>query len=148
MVQTESRAAQREQKAELEDRIHDLESRMREKESQHRKLQNEAKAAQREQRISLEQQLRDLELRMREKESQLRLVQASTKAAQQKAANEVQDVDMHTQALEKRHMKELNGLAKQILFLRARCTRAESFRESLGYQKRFFLMQIQMYSEW
>ena len=86
--------------------------------------------------------------RMREKESQLRLLQASAKAVQQKAQHEAYDLDAQSQALEKRHVKEINGLAKQIQFLRARCLRAESFREALGYQKRFFLMQIQTYNEW
>jgi hypothetical protein len=96
----------------------------------------------------MERELRDLESRLREKESQLRLLQASAKAVQQKAQHDAFDLDAQSQALEKRHIKEINGLAKQIQFLRARCSRAESFREALGYQKRFFLMQIQTYNEW
>ena len=73
---------------------------------------------------------------------------ASSQAAMHKAANEAVQLDTQTQALEKRHIKEINGLAKQIQYLRARCVRAEGFRESLGYQKRFFLMNIEVYNQW
>jgi chromosome segregation ATPase len=139
---------QREQKTALEAKIKDLESRMREKDSQHRKLQSEAKSAQRDEQSALEKQLRDLESLLREKESQLRLLQASSKAVQHKAHQDAIDLDEQAEALTKRHIKEINGLAKQIQYLRARCARAEGFREALGYQKRFFLMQIQVYSEW
>jgi hypothetical protein len=139
---------QREQKAALENKIHDLEARMREKESQHRKLQAETKSAQRDQHSALEKQLRDFQSLLREKESQLRLLQASSKAIQHKSHQDAIDLDEQAEALTKRHIKEINGLAKQIQYLRARCSRAESFREALGYQKKFFLMQIQVYSEW
>ena len=47
-----------------------------------------------------------------------------------------------------RHQAELKGLAKQIQFLRAKCTREEGFRNDLAYMKRFFLMQIKLYSDW
>jgi chromosome segregation ATPase len=146
--QSESRSLQREEKAALENKLGDLEARLREKDTQHRKIQNELKTTQRDEKNSLEREIRDLESRMRERESQLRLLQASAKAVQQKAQHEAYDLDAQSQALEKRHVKEINGLAKQIQFLRARCLRAESFREALGYQKRFFLMQIQTYNEW
>jgi hypothetical protein len=66
--------------------------------------------------------------------------------AQQQAAED--EIAQHSQALEKRHSKEIQGLAKQIQYLRARCIREEGFRESLGYQKRFFLMMIEVYGEW
>jgi chromosome segregation ATPase len=147
-MQTETRAAQREQKAALESKIRDLESRMREKDSHYRKLQSEAKAAQRDQQSALQQQLRHLESQLRDKESSLRLLQASSKSIQHKAHQDAIDLDEQAEALTKRHIKEINGLAKQIQYLRARCSRAEAFREALGYQKRFFLMQIQVYSEW
>ncbi|CAN9098053.1 unnamed protein product [Alternaria alternata] len=142
-----SRAAQREQKAALENTIRDLESRIRDKDAQHRKLLSEAKSATRNQQSALEHQLQDLQSHLREKESQLRLIQASSKAIQQKANQDAIDLDEQAETLTKRHIKEINGLAKQIQFLRARCSRAEAFREALGYQKKFFLMQIQTYNE-
>ena len=147
-LQSESRAAQREQKAALENKIRDLESRIRDKDAQHRKLLSEAKSATRNQQSALERQLQDLQSHLREKESQLRLIQASSKAIQQKANQDAIDLDEQAETLTKRHIKEINGLAKQIQFLRARCSRAEAFREALGYQKKFFLMQIQTYNEW
>ena len=120
----------------------------RDKDAQHRKSLSEAKSTAREQQSALERQLRDLQSHLREKESQLRLIQASSKSIQQKANQDAIDLDEQAETLTKRHIKEINGLAKQIQFLRARCSRAEAFREALGYQKKFFLMQIQTYNEW
>ena len=49
---------------------------------------------------------------------------------------------------EKRHGAELKGLAKQIQWLRARCKREGGFRNSLAFEKRFLLMQIEMFQTW
>ena len=49
---------------------------------------------------------------------------------------------------EKRHIGELKGLAKQIQYLRGRLAREECFREGLGWQKRWFLMNVEMFSQW
>ena len=49
---------------------------------------------------------------------------------------------------EKRHQGELRGLAQQIHWLRAKCTREEGFRAGLAYEKKFLLLQIDMYSAW
>ena len=48
----------------------------------------------------------------------------------------------------KRHGAEIKGLAKQIGYLRARCQREQGFRADLAYAKKFFLMQVQLYSAW
>lgn len=50
--------------------------------------------------------------------------------------------------LQHKHKAEMKGLAKQIQLLRAKCTREEAFRSDLAYMKRFFLMQIKLYSDW
>lgn len=49
---------------------------------------------------------------------------------------------------QRRHQREVKGLAKQIQLLRARCSREEGFRKDLVYTKRWFLMQVEMYNEW
>ncbi|QIX00600.1 hypothetical protein AMS68_006117 [Peltaster fructicola] len=48
---------------------------------------------------------------------------------------------------QRRHLREVKGLAKQIQLLRARCAREEGFRQDLVYTKRWFLMQVEMYNE-
>ncbi|KAF6235547.1 hypothetical protein HO173_006230 [Letharia columbiana] len=56
-------------------------------------------------------------------------------------ANDNQNLEM----IQKKHMGELKGLAKQIQWLRAKCTREEGFRSGLVYEKKFLLMQIEMF---
>ena len=50
--------------------------------------------------------------------------------------------------LVKRHAGELKGLAKQIQWLRAKCAREQGFRSGLVYEKKFLLMQIEMFEAW
>ena len=52
------------------------------------------------------------------------------------------------ESMQKKHMGELKGLAKQIQWLRAKCTREEGFRSGLVYEKKFLLMQIEMFEAW
>ena len=52
------------------------------------------------------------------------------------------------QTIEKRHQGELKGLVKQIEYLRAKCTREETFRADLVFVKKWFLMQVSMYNAW
>jgi chromosome segregation ATPase len=49
---------------------------------------------------------------------------------------------------EKRHTKELRGLAMQIEWLRARCRREESLRADAAYAKRFMLLQVELFNAW
>lgn len=57
------------------------------------------------------------------------------------------DQNQHTELM-KRHAGELKGLAKQIQWLRAKCAREEGFRSGLVYEKKFLLMQIEMFEAW
>ncbi len=59
-------------------------------------------------------------------------------------ANEGQNLEV----MQKKHVGELKGLAKQIQWLRAKCTREEGFRSGLAYEKKFLLMQIEMFEAW
>ena len=59
-------------------------------------------------------------------------------------ANDHQNLEL----IKKKHMGELKGLAKQIQWLRAKCTREEGFRSGLVYEKKFLLMQIEMFEAW
>ena len=52
------------------------------------------------------------------------------------------------ESMQKKHMGELKGLAKQIQWLRAKCTREQGFRSGLAYEKKFLLMQIEMFEAW
>ncbi len=48
----------------------------------------------------------------------------------------------------KKHASELRGLAKQIQWLRAKYAREQGFRSGLVYEKKFLLMQIEMFEAW
>lgn len=50
--------------------------------------------------------------------------------------------------LVKRHAGELRGLAKQIQWLRAKLVREEGFRNGLIYEKKYMMMQIEMFEAW
>ena len=56
--------------------------------------------------------------------------------------------DPNLDLMQKKHVGELKGLAKQIQWLRAKCTREEGFRSGLAYEKKFLLMQIEMFEAW
>ncbi|KIV99886.1 uncharacterized protein PV09_08550 [Verruconis gallopava] len=90
-------------------------------------------------------------IRLQEAEKDLAELQSdSTKQLQRKAQEGREEsarliTDMA--ALEKKHMAELKGLAKQITVLRGRYERERSFREGLGFQKQWFLMNVEMYAE-
>ncbi|MCJ1390835.1 hypothetical protein MMC18_003696 [Xylographa bjoerkii] len=55
------------------------------------------------------------------------------------------EAEIQKKEKEKRHQGELKGLAKQIQWLRAKCKREEGFRSGLAYEKKFLLLQIEMF---
>ncbi|KAI9822425.1 MAG: hypothetical protein M1827_000144 [Pycnora praestabilis] len=61
-------------------------------------------------------------------------------------STEMLQLEQEIKQKEKQHNGEIMGLAKQIQYLRARCRREEGFRADLAYSKKFFLMQIELYS--
>ena len=63
-------------------------------------------------------------------------------------STELEQLEKEIQEKERRHQGELRGLAKQIQWLRARCKREEGFRAGLAYEKKFLLLQIDMYNAW
>jgi chromosome segregation ATPase len=76
----------------------------------------------------------------------LRSLYDSTVEELEKKANAIDPEDFN--AKDKQHSAELRGLAKQIGFLKARCQREQAFRESLTYEKKFLLMQVDMFKAW
>ncbi|MCJ1398665.1 hypothetical protein MMC11_001866 [Xylographa trunciseda] len=58
---------------------------------------------------------------------------------------QLQELEAEIQKKEKKHQGELKGLAKQIQWLRAKCKREEGFRSGLAYEKKFLLLQIEMF---
>lgn len=63
-------------------------------------------------------------------------------------STELKRMETELQEKEKRHAAELRGLAKQIQWMRARCVREERFRSGLAYEKKFLLLQIEMFNAW
>ena len=63
-------------------------------------------------------------------------------------STEVKQMETELQEKEKRHAAELRGLAKQIQWMRARCVREERFRSGLAYEKKFLMLQIEMFNAW
>lgn len=49
---------------------------------------------------------------------------------------------------EKKHIKELRGMAMQLQWLRARCHREEEFRHALAYGKTYQSLQIALFEAW
>ena len=52
------------------------------------------------------------------------------------------------QEKEKQHKLELKGLGKQIMYLRAKLNREGAFRADLAFEKKYFLLQIDMFNAW
>ena len=63
-------------------------------------------------------------------------------------STELKQLELEIQEKERRHQGELRGLAKQIQWMRAKCTREEGFRTGLAYEKKFLLLQIEMFKAW
>jgi chromosome segregation ATPase len=60
----------------------------------------------------------------------------------------IQALRLDAEEREKRHMKELRGLAMQVEWLRARCKREEGLRAAAAYVKRYMGLQIDLYQAW
>lgn len=60
----------------------------------------------------------------------------------------LEKLEAEVQKKEKRHLGELKGMTKQIQWLRAKCKREEGFRSGLAYEKKFLLLQIEMFEAW
>ena len=63
-------------------------------------------------------------------------------------STELKWLELEIQDKERRHQSELRGLAKQIQWMSAKCTREEGFRFGLAYEKKFLLLQIEMFKAW
>ena len=63
-------------------------------------------------------------------------------------STELKQLELEIQDKERRHQGELRGLAKQIQWMRAKCTREEGFLTGLAYEKKFLLLQIEMFKAW
>ena len=90
---------------------------------------------------SLSRQQRNWEEERKAMASRVRFANTSVSSLH---ADDNQDIEL----MEKKHAGELKGLAKQIQWLRAKCTREEGFRSGLVYEKKFLLMQIEMFEAW
>lgn len=84
-----------------------------------------------------ERQLQDLE------ESSRRHISAQAKM--QDTREEVARLQIQFMESEKKHGREIRGLTKTLIFLRAKLDRETALREGLGWQKRWFLLMVDMY---
>ena len=95
-----------------------------------------------EQQQAWEEERRSIVSRVRFPNMSVSSVQAGVESTQ------LQELEAEIQKKEKRHQGELKGLAKQIHWLRAKCKREEGFRSGLAYEKKFLLLQIEMFEAW
>ena len=58
------------------------------------------------------------------------------------------DLKEELEAKERKHAKELRGLAMQVEWLRARCKREEGLRSDAAWAKRFMLLQVELFGAW
>lgn len=84
-----------------------------------------------------ERQLQDLE------ETSRRHISAQAKM--QDTREEVASLQVQLMEAEKKHGREIRGLTKTLMFLRAKLDRETALREGLGWQKRWFLLMVDMY---
>ena len=89
-----------------------------------------------------EEERRSIVSRVRFPNMSVSSVQAGIESAQ------LQELEAEIQKKETRHQGELKGLAKQIQWLRAKCRREEGFRSGLAHEKKFLLLQIEMFEAW
>lgn len=95
---------------------------------------------------NLSQQQRGWEEERKAVASRVRFPNLSVTSLHTKEDN--QNLELVVKEKEKRHSGELRGLAKQIQWLRAKCAREEGFRSGLAHEKKFLLMQIEMFEAW
>lgn len=63
-------------------------------------------------------------------------------------AEERRRMEQYVQDKEKKHISELNGLSTQIQWLRARCSREQTFREILAQNKQYLLNHLEIHNAW
>jgi hypothetical protein len=73
-------------------------------------------------------------------------LQSGTKS--QQAREEAGRLSSQVANLERKHIAEIKGLVKQIQVLRTRLDREKLFRSELAFQKKWFLMMVDMYDTW
>ncbi|MCJ1308676.1 hypothetical protein MMC25_002330 [Agyrium rufum] len=61
-------------------------------------------------------------------------------------ASELKLLEAQKQEADKKHAAELRGVAKQVQWLKARCSREEGFRKGLIFEKKFLTLQVEMYN--
>ena len=63
-------------------------------------------------------------------------------------STELKQLELEIQGKERRHQSEVRLLSKQVQWISAKCTREEGFRSGLAYEKKFLLLQIEMFKAW
>lgn len=87
--------------------------------------------------------------------NELDAVRGRHERAISKAATAEHDLAKERKALQKsvldkdkQHSAEIRGLVKQIGYMRKKCEREQRFRGDLTFMKKYFLMQIDLYTKW
>jgi hypothetical protein len=100
------------------------------------------------------QELKKLRQTLQDKESQVQELEADTfkhlqaGTKSQQVREDAGRLSAQVADLERKHIAEIKGLVKQIQVLRARLDREKLFRSELSFQKKWFLMMVDMYDTW
>ena len=114
------------------------------------------RALQRSKAASAYEQLEDLERKFRkakeswetEKKSLCRGVRFANMSLSVNDESQIVALKTEADEREKRHVKELRGMAMQIEWLRAKFRREEGFRASAAYAKKYMNLQIELFEAW
>ncbi|RFU32522.1 hypothetical protein B7463_g3805, partial [Scytalidium lignicola] len=114
----------------------------------------EERSLQRSRAVSANAQIEELERKMKrakdswnaEKKALSRGVRFPNTSLSVNDESQIQSLKKESEEQERRHAKELRGLAMQIEWLRARCRREEGLRADAAYAKRFMLLQIDLFA--
>jgi chromosome segregation ATPase len=114
------------------------------------------RALQRSKAASAHEQLEDLERKFRkakgswetEKKSLCRGVRFANISPSVNDESQIMALKTEADEREKRHVKELRGMAMQIEWLRAKYRREEGFRASASYAKKYMNLQIELFEAW
>ena len=80
--------------------------------------------------------------------SKVRFLDTSVNGLQASEKSLLHSLSAEKREAEKRHAAEIRGLAKQILWMKAKQSREESFRAGLIFEKKFLLLQVEMFNAW
>ena len=80
--------------------------------------------------------------------SRVRFPNMSVSSLHAAESTDLKQLELDIQNREKRHAAELKGMAKHIQWFKAQFAREEEFKEALVNEKKYLLLQIEMFNAW